>query len=562
MLGIRVAVVGALVSVLAACAPATPAAPARAPAAGNAAGGATTAPASSGVTPVAARSGGVLRMAQEASDLGTLDPHFASGTPDRVVVDMVFNALVRFTPGDSRTFEPDLASNLPEPQMVGGKQQWTFSLRKGVMCQPAEGVPAYELTSDDVLYSLQNSADKSRSAYAGDYAGVTVEAPDASTVKITLDAPQSKSLFYPKVANYAGGFILCKKAAEKLGPDGLKTHPVGTGPFQFKSYTPKDRVDLVANDAYFRGKPQLDGVEVRYMADLSSRELGLQGGQIDVASGVPDDVWIGKMQSNPNTPVDIFGVGEVSTVHFNQKIAPLDKLDVRQAIAYALDRDEFLALLGTKASEKVYSAVPAQLMPGGLTQAETAAQGVEYKTDRDKAKQMLAAAGFPNGFSLNVVTSEQNAYKTVYESMQNQLAKVGITLNIRVLDHATYHAEIRKDTNPLVVYVAFRPNADAYLTQFFHSDAIVVTGPKANTNFSHYDKIDQLIEQARAEVDPAKQEALWKQTQVQIVKDMVAYPIKYSNQVYARTKAVDYGHPLVSELALYPGITEATRITR
>ena len=100
--------------------------------------------------------------------------------------------------------------------------------------------------------------------------------PDPYTVTVTLDKPLSTALFYPRVANYSGGYIVCKKAAEKLGPDGLKTHPVGTGPFMFKSYSPKEKMDLVANDAYFRGKPQLDGIEYRYMADLSSRELGLR----------------------------------------------------------------------------------------------------------------------------------------------------------------------------------------------------------------------------------------------------------------------------------------------
>src|SRR6516165_1392986 len=84
---------------------------------------ATSAPPNRGAAP---ESGGILRMAEEASDLGTLDPDFASTTPDRAVVDMVYNALVRYTPGDSRTFEPDLATSLPEPQMIGGKQQWTF----------------------------------------------------------------------------------------------------------------------------------------------------------------------------------------------------------------------------------------------------------------------------------------------------------------------------------------------------------------------------------------------------------------------------------------------------
>jgi peptide/nickel transport system substrate-binding protein len=512
--------------------------------------------------PQAGRTGGILRFGQSAADVGTLDPHFASGTQDRSLVDMVFNALIRFKPGDGTQFEPDLATSLPEPTSDAGKQAWTFTLRKGVMCQPTDGVPAYELTSDDVVYSLQKSADKNRSAYAGDYSGMKVEAIDLSTVKVTLDSPLSKALLYPKVANYSGGYIVCRKAAEKLGADGLKTHPVGTGPFTFKRYSPKEKVELVANEAYFRGKPQLDGIEFLYMPDLTSRELGLLGGQLDVANGTADIAWVQKMEANADTKVDVFGVGEVVTINFNTRIPPLDKLQVRQAIAYALDRAEFQALTGARVSEQVFSPVPAQFMPGGLTQQEAAAKGLDYKTDREKAKKLLADAGFASGFSLSMVTSELPSYRVVYESMQAQLAKVGIKINLTVVDHTSMHSTIRLDTNPIVVYVAFRPNADVYLTQFFHSDSIVVTGKKPNTNFSHYASIDSLIDQARSEPDTAKQTALWKDAQTRILQEMAAYPVMFTNQVYARRKGVDYGHELKSVLALYPGIDETTRLAK
>jgi peptide/nickel transport system substrate-binding protein len=514
------------------------------------------------VGPSPAGAAGTLRIGQNASDVGSLDPHFATTTQDRSLVDMVFNGLVRYKPGDGSAFEPDLATSLPTPRAEGGKQVWTFPLRKGAMCHPTDGVPAYELTSEDVVYSLQKAADKARSAYSADYTGMTVEAPDAQTVRITLDRPLSPVLFLPKVANYSGGFVVCKRAAEKLGPNGMKTRPVGTGPFMFKSYSPQERVQLVANPSYFRGKPQLDGVDFRYMPDLSSRELALRNGQLDVINGVPDKAWVDKMKGVANVKVDVFGVGEVAILYFRTTAPPLDKPEVRKAIAYALDREEFLALFGKGIAEIVYSPVPVRFLAGGLTREELAAKGLDYPTDLDKARKLLAQAGVPNGFPLEVVTSEMTGYRVLYESMQAQLAKVGIRVNVKVVDHSTMHSLIRKDANPLVIYIAWRPNADVYLTQFFHSDSIVVTGKKPNTNFAHYDRIDDLIERARVETDAAKQVALWKEAQIRILEDMVAYPMQYQNQVYARSAAVDYGHELISVLALYPGITERTRLTR
>lgn len=516
----------------------------------------------SALAPAPAHSAGILRIAQNASDVGSLDPHFSTTTQDRSLVDMVFNGLVRYKPGDGSVFEPDLATSLPTSRVVDGKQVWTFQLRKGVMCHPTAGVPSYQLTSEDVVYSLQKSADKNRSAYAADYTGMTVEAPDSQTVKVTLDKPLSPVLFSAKVANYSGGFIVCKKAAEKLGPDGMKTHPVGTGPFMFKSYSPQERVQLVANPAYFRGKPQLDGVDFRYMPDLTSRELALRNGQVDVINGVPDKAWVDKMKGVSGVKVDVFGVGEVAVLHLQTTAPPLDKPEVRKAIAYALDRDEFLALVGPGIGENVYSPVPVKFLAGGLTRQELAAKGLDYKTDREKAKKLLADAGYPNGFSLEMVTSEMTGYRVLYESMQAQLAKVGIKANVKVVDHPTMHSLIRKDANPLVIYIAWRPNADIFFTQFLHSDSIVVTGKKPNTNFSHYNKIDGMIEQARNETDQVKQVALWKEAQIKTLEDMVVFPIQYQNQVYARSTAVDYGHELISVLALYPGITEKTRLTK
>ncbi|HXF61316.1 MAG TPA: ABC transporter substrate-binding protein [Caldilineaceae bacterium] len=502
----------------------------------------------------------VLRFGINAADLGSLDPHFASSTNDRTVVSMVFNGLLRYKPGEAPALEPDLATAIPEPEEVDGQQVWTFQLRQGVMCHAGPHGEAYELTADDVVYSLTKSADPDRSAYAGEYTGMTFEKVDDYTVRVTVETPLSPNLFLPKFADYAGGFIVCSRAVEALGDEAIKTQPVGTGPFVFESYTPQDRVRLVANEAYFRGRPKLDAVEVRYMPDISSRELGLRAGELDVISGLDEAQWIEAMKGQEGLVVDVFGVGEVITIHFNTTVPPLDNPDVRKAIAYALDREEFLALFGPGVAEIVWSPVPAQFMAGGLTEEEVKELGLDYSYDPEMARQLLEQAGLADGFDLTVVSSEMGAYRKPYESMQAQLAEVGINLTVNVVDHSTMHAQIREDVNPLVVYVAYRPNADAYLTRFYHSASIVVTGSAPDTNFSHYDQIDDLIEQARAETDPAAQEELWKQAQIRILEDMVSHTIMYTNQVYARSERVDYGHPLVAVLNLNPQITEQTDI--
>jgi peptide/nickel transport system substrate-binding protein len=503
----------------------------------------------------------VLRLGVNAADLATLDPHFASGTQDRTVVDMIFNGLVRYVPGNSAEIEPDIAVAIPEPEIVDGKQVWTFELRDDVMCQPGPDTEAYPLTADDVIYSLQKSADVDRSAFAGDYAGMTVEKVDDHTVTITMDTPLSSTLFLPKIANYAGGFIVCAQPVEAMGDEAIKTHPVGTGPFMFESYTPQNSVVLTANDDYFRGAPKLGGVEVRYMADPNTRELGLQAGELDVASGVNEAQWVERINAEGNLIADIFGVAEPVWVNLNVTAEPLDDPLVREAIALAISRDEHAALRGAPVSELIGSVVPPQL-PGGLTEEEATAAGVLHEQDIERARELLAEAGHADGFNMDLITSEMTDYSANYEVLQSELAEIGITINLTVVDHATMHAQIREDVNPIVIYVAYRPNADVYLTNFFHSDSIVVEGESPITNFSHYSGVDDLIEQARAETDLAAQEELWKQAMIQIQKDLAAIPLYVQSLVYARTPAVDYGHELVSSLALYPQITEQTTVER
>ena len=429
------------------------------------------------------------------------------------------------------------------------------------MCHAGPETDAYELTSADVVYSLTKSADADRSAYASAYDGWVVEAVDDYTVQITIDQPLSPVLFLPNVADYAGGFIVCSQAVEAMGDETFKTNPVGTGPFFFENYSPQDSVSLTANADYFRGAPALDGVLVRFMADLNSRELGLKAGELDVISGISESQWIQNIQAEEDYDVDIFGPGEVGTIHFNQDVEELSDVRVRKAIALALEREEFKALFAPEATGDAYSPVPSDFMLGGISAEAATEAGLDYSYDVDAALALMEEAGYADGFALEVVSSEKNFYRRFYESMQSQLAAINIDLTVNIVDHSSMHSQIRQDVNPIVVYGAFRPNADVYLTRFYLSDSIVVTGTSPDTNFSHYDAIDDLILEARFETDPDRQIELWEEAQFQILEDMVAHSILYTQQVYARATNVDYGHDeLKSVLNLYPQFTEKTTL--
>ncbi len=495
-----------------------------------------------------------LRIAQNAADLASLDPHYAAGTQDRALVDMVFNGLVRFKPGDSTQIEPDLATAVPEPSDQGGKQVWTFTLRDNVQVHKTGKSDAYTLTADDVVFSFKKAADENTSAYAGDYQGITVAKVDDKTVTFTLDNPLSPTLFLPKVANYSGGYVVPQKAYEALGADAFKTAPAGTGPFKFDSYTPQNSVALVANDDYFRGQPKLAGIDYRYIEESSSRESALLSGDIDVINGLPEGQWVDKMNKSDGVKADVFGVGEAIWLEINVTAKPFDDAKVRQAIALALSRENHVALFGAPVGETIYSVVPAQLMPGGLTEEQAKKAGVIYEQNIDQAKQLLAEAGVKDGFEIKLVTSQMDDYRRNYEVLQDELGKIGLKIDLQVVQHAAMHELIRKGTNPLVIYVAFRPTADTYLTQFFTTEG-------GNTNFAHYSAIDDAVAKARTTTDADEQAKLWQDANTQILKDYAAYPFLIKNLVYARSNKVDYGHELKSIVQLYPGIDETTSIS-
>ena len=503
---------------------------------------------------------GILRLGVHVSKMGKLDPHFAAATQDRALADMVFNGLLRYRPGNAPAIEPDLAVALPEFEMIAGRQVWTVTLRKGVLFHPGPDTPAYELTSDDVVFSLRKAADKTASAYAGEYDGMRFEAVDRYTVRITPEKPLSTVLFLPKFTNYGGGFIVGRRAVEAMGLDGFGRHPVGTGPFVFERHVPGEKLSLKANGRYFRGRPRLGGVEIRFVPDGETRAQDLIAGRLDVIIASGDTGWIDRMSQQRDIVINPHGVGEITTVYLNTAMAPLDDVRVRRAIAYGLSKKELMtAMDATFVGGAAYSPVPARLLPGGLTRQDAEQLGLVHDTDLAMARRLLDQAGFPDGFALTLVSSEKRLYQRYYAILKQQLARIGITCTLTPVPHSEWHRRIRSDPQPIVIYAAWRPNSDVYLTRFFHSESIIVTGAKPDTNFSHYDGVDRLIEAARLEIDPEKQINLWVQAQIRILADMAAYPVMTTMQCYLRNKTVDYGHPLVSTMALYPQFTENTR---
>jgi peptide/nickel transport system substrate-binding protein len=452
---------------------------------------------------------------------------------------------VRFKPGsaDPKEIEPDLAERWDASP--DGKS-WTFHLRSDVKFQGDWGT----LNADDVVYSLQRAADPKRSTFSSDFSAIDkIEKLDDLTVRVTLKYPDVN--FLGRVSNYHGGNIVSRKAAEELG-DRFASRPVGTGPFAFAEQVTQQYVKLTANPTYFRGKPKIDTIMVRVIPSDSSRELAFTSGELDLMYAKREQRWVDSARRRAGFNIDIFQPGEYRILHINQSIPPLDDIRVRQAIAAAINVDDLVRYVGKDVGPKGCSVVP----PGYLGEDCS----VRYGFDLAKAKALLAEAGHKDGITIKAIVSNVSAQQPIMEIIQAQLAKAGIKLDMQVVDHATYQSQTRKDLSGLVFYGAARfPIADTYLSEFFHSRAIVNT-PTAATNFSHCAVADKEIEQARTAPDAEAQKALWKEAQRKIMENVCAVPLFELRQVWAHADRLNYGYELKGSLNLAPPITEATTL--
>ncbi|MFC0408545.1 ABC transporter substrate-binding protein [Roseomonas elaeocarpi] len=485
-----------------------------------------------------------LNIGMAAQDVGRLDPHFAVSTTDRIPVSWMFNGLVRFKPGsiDPATIEPDLAESWEHSE--DGKV-WTFHLRQGVQFHAGMG----EMTADDVVFSLRRAADSKSSAFAADYRAVeSVEALDPRTVRITLREVVPSMLGL--LANYSGGFVVSRKAVEARGAD-FARQPVGTGPFALDAVTPNQQASFVANTAYFRGAPKLQRVNYRFIPSDASRDLAYQSGELDVNYARTDQAWVNRTRQLPNTMVDVFEPTELSTLSINVTKPPFNDIRVRQAVAYAINRPELVRWRGADVSREGQSLIPRGYL------GFTADNGL-LPNDVAKAKALLAEAGYPNGLTVKMIHTQLPDMLGGMQVIQAQLKRAGINLDMQVVEHATFHQQIRQDLSPLVYYAAARfPVADIYLSQFWLGRSTVGT-PTAVTNFSHCDVADKEIDAARVATDEAEQKRLWAEAQRKLVTNVCGVPLAETFLVFARRADLDYGYELKGSMNLGPMVTEAT----
>lgn len=503
---------------------------------------------------------GTLRIGLAARDIGVLHPHVATGGADVPIIASIFSGLVRYEPTrvNITAIQPDLAETW---EMSDDYMVHTFHLRKGAQWQKGYG----EVTSADVAFSLTNVREDEGSTFRPLYANIKkVETPDAYTVVIHLN--EADPTFVTAMANWQGGFVICEKAVKEMG-DRYRTEPVGSGPFQFESYTPQDNVTLTAHSSYYGGAPKLERLVYSYVPDETSRRFAFVQQELDIIQGASNQDWLAEVvSSTPGNPtVDLLGPARSVNLHMKATEGPLGNPLVRQAIAHAINREDFEQFFGP-----VFQATNSSIPPsyfGGL-KTEDIPEELKYGFDPDKSKALLAEAGLPDGFEITTVVSERGDYLSLAQIVQERLSRVGIKLNLDILDHGSWVAAIIKEKRGTLVWsISSRyPSAEYLMREFFLCGARV-SQPGGVQGFAEYcnEDFDAAYAEAIASGDPEVRAASFAKAQLIALSDLPVVPLGAMSTPVLRQGYVDLGYEIadsknVTSLPYFYQVTPQTSV--
>ena len=438
---------------------------------------------------------------RDTYDPRSLDPALSTDVPTGRAVAYVFDGLTRFTP-DAKVV-PGLAKSW---DVSADGITYTFHLRSGVKFH--DGRP---FTANNVVASFQRVLDPATKGGRGwplypikgaeDYAASKAKtisgmaAPNDSTVVITLKEPFS---IFPKLLAMPVTSVIPGNPSADFGQK-----PIGTGPWKFVEWRHDDYLRFAKNPDYFDGAPKTDSLMARIIPEMSTATAEFEAGNVDVLN-VPDEAgksWQadpGKKKLLSSAPALRFWYVAINTTR-----GPLSDVRVRQALNYAVDVNTMLSQVMAGRGSVANGVIPPTL--GG---AEPSRKG--YPHDVNKAKQLLAAAGHPNGIDVELWSATTDQSPRVAQTIQANLAEAGIRAKIVQRDASSMREAARKGQTDLALkeWWADYPDAENFLYPLLHSKNKGVGG---NVSFYSNPRFDALVDQAHHEQDESKRNSLYTQ---------------------------------------------------
>lgn len=433
-----------------------------------------------------------LKIANDQEPAG-LDPHKTPAASSVRIYSQVYEGLL--------TFDKDMkiVGQLAEKWEQPDDLTYVFNLVKGVKFHNGR-----EMTAEDVKYSFERILDEKTASHIKSYfANIdSVEAVDPTTVKFTLAKPDATFL-----ANltHSSAVVVAKEVVEEKGD--LQQTAVGTGPFKFEKWVPDNSVTLTKNpDYYIKDTPKLDKVVYYTMKEESARLSAIRTGEIDFTTvSAKSAELLGKSKDLTIKPYQSL---EYSYVGFNVNNKPLNDEKVRQALSLATDRQSIADIVWN--GDAVISGPVAPSMSDwaiDVTKEEF------YQKDQDKAKTLLAEAGYPDGFEIVITTA--STYPDMVDTaqlLQQQWKEIGVKATIKQIEWGDYiDTWSNKKADILIGRNGSGTDPDRALNYFFHSTGSANVWNFADKNF------DSIVEKGKQTIDTEERKQLYTQAQKELL---------------------------------------------
>lgn len=473
--------------------------------------------AAAGPPPGAKRGGTVtVSIAQSPS---TLDPAFGINAGEFIMTSWLYDNLVSL--GPDLQLRPMLATDWSS---TPDAQTFTFKLRQGVKFTTGR-----ELVADDVVYSITRVLDPATASPGRTALGPIqqVEAVDPYTVHFTLNSPY---VDLPYALTDRWGRVVPRDHTS----DEFKTQAFGSGPFKLTEYLPGVQVTVERNpDHWEPNVPLLDRAVLKTYPDVVAEITALQNDEIQIMYQVSPS------SHDQVASVSSAKVYEVPTGNWVPMIMrvdqpPFDKGDVREAIKYCIDRNAFVQTVvrghGTPANDH-------NIPPNSPAYLNVPVRQQDY----DKAKQLLAQAGYPNGFSHDLIAATDTPLRAdTAVAIQQMVQPAGINFNVQTIDYPTYIANVYKKAPCYIGNWAMRPVLDLQLSPFFSSN-----GSSNEYAYSNA-QLDSLLERARSAIDPNQRTETYQDVQRLLSSDgpaLIPYLVDFATA--ASTKLMNFqAHPM------------------
>ncbi|GAA4706049.1 ABC transporter substrate-binding protein [Brevibacillus fulvus] len=497
-----------------------------------------------------ASSGPKQLIVGRGADSPGLDPITVTDGESYKVTENIMETLVNFEETNTNVV-PGLAESW---EVSPDGLTYTFKLRQGVKFHDGS-----DFNADAVKFNFDRWMDKSNplhnpegfqyyndmfGGYKGDEGHVikSVDVVDPSTVKFTLNRPLAPFIADLAMSPFA---IASPKALQEMGPEKFNEHPVGTGPFKFVEWKRNDTITLEKNPDYWnKGYPKVDKLVFKVIPENSARLTALTSGEIDLMDGLnPDDAET--VKSNPDLQLILRPSMNIGFLGFNTEKKPFDNPKVREAIAYAVNKPALVEAFWNGLGQPAKNPLPPSIW--GYNDDIK-----DREFNLDKAKQLLAEAGFPNGFkttfwAMPVPRPYMPDGQKIAEAIQQDLKQIGVETEIVTMEWATYLEKTRKGEQDMFLLGWNGDNGDPdnFLYTLLDKNNI---GSNNNTRYNN-EEVHQLLIKAQSAVTQEEREKLYKQAQEIIFKDVPMVPIAHSEPALAASaKVINYKpHPKGSE---------------